>query len=62
VIPREGIIRRKVESWLILLAASILTGRNVARCRVVSRRDNNDMGRMAEQLEAIADRISRGYP
>jgi hypothetical protein len=60
--PRDGLIRRKVESWLILLAASILSGRNVNRCRVVSRRDNNDMYYMAEKLEGIADRISRGYP
>lgn len=60
--PRDGLIRRKVESWLILLAESILSGRNLNRCRVVSRRDNNDMYYMAEKLEGIAERISRGYP
>lgn len=36
-------------------------GRNVARCRVVSRRDNNDMWYMAEQLGSIANRIATGY-
>lgn len=53
--------RRKAEAWLIRLAAWILIGRNVARCKVVSRRDNNDMWGMAESLEGIADRISSGY-
>ena len=56
------LIRRKVEVWLILLAAKILIDRNVQRAAVVSRRDNNDMWRMAEQLETIAKRISTNYP
>ena len=56
------LIRRKVEAWLILLAAKILIGRNVQRSPVVSRRDNNDMWGMAEQLEDIAKRISKNYP
>ena len=55
-------IRRKVEAWLILLAAKILIGRNVQRSAVVSRRDNNDMWAMAEKLEAIAKRISKKNP
>lgn len=55
-------IRRKFESWLILLAAKILMDRNVQRSPVVSRRDNNDMWAMAEKLEAIAKRISKKYP
>jgi hypothetical protein len=55
-------IRRKLEAWLILLAAKILIDRNVQRAAVVSRRDNNDMWDMAEQLEAIAKRISKNYP
>lgn len=54
--------RRKAESWLILLAAKILLNRNVQRAAVVSRRDNNDMWSMSEKLEAIAERISKGYP
>jgi hypothetical protein len=54
-------IRRKAEAWLILMAAKILIGRNVQRAPVVSRRDNNDMWRMAEQLEDIAQRISSKY-
>jgi len=53
--------RRKLESWAILLAVKILSGRNVHRSAVVSRRDNNDMYYMAEQLEAIAKRISKNY-
>ena len=58
----KRLIRCKIEAWLILLAAEILTGRNVQRSAVVSRRDNNDMWAMAEQLEAIAKRISKKYP
>ena len=58
----KRLIRRKIEAWLILLAAKILIGCNVQRCAVVSRRDNNDMWAMAEQLEAIAKRISKKYP
>lgn len=54
--------RRKFEARLIILAAKILIERNVQRAAVVSRRDNNDMWRMAEQLEAIARRISKNYP
>ncbi|WP_460318094.1 hypothetical protein [Pseudomonas ogarae] len=55
-------LRRKLEAWLILLAARILVGRNVHRSPVTSRRDNNDMWAMAENLEAIAKRISKNYP
>jgi hypothetical protein len=54
-------IRRKLEAWLILLAAKILEGRNVHRSPVVSRRDNNKMYGMAEELEDIAKRISKSY-
>jgi len=56
------LIRRKFEAWLTLLAAKILIDRNVQRAAVVSRRDNHDMWGMAEQLEAIAKRISTNYP
>ena len=58
----KRILRRKFEAWLILLAAKILRDRNVQRAAVVSRRDNNDMWGMAEQLDAIAKRISSNYP
>ena len=57
----KRLIRRKFEAWLILLAAKILSGRNVQRSPVVSRRDNNDMRYMAEKLEDIAERISNKY-
>lgn len=60
--PVKRLLRRKIEAWLILLAARILIGRNVQRSAVVSRRDNNVMWAMAEQLEAIAKRISKKYP
>ena len=62
MIPRRGFIRRKAEASLIRLAAWVLIGRNVHRSAVVSRRDNNDMWAMAERLDSIAARISRGYP
>ncbi|MBP5057685.1 hypothetical protein [Pseudomonas chlororaphis] len=42
--------RRKAETWLILLAAKILMGRNVHRCTVVSRRDNHDKCSCKRQL------------
>ena len=58
----KRLIRRKIEAWLILLAAKILIDRNVQRSAVVSRRDNNDMWGIAEQLEVIAKRISKNYP
>lgn len=54
-------IRRHFEAALIRLAAWILIGRNAKRCKVVSRRDNNDMWYMAEKLESIAGRIASGY-
>lgn len=54
-------MRRHFEALLIQLVAWILIGRNVKRCKVVSRRDNNDMWYMAEKLESIADRIKNGY-
>jgi hypothetical protein len=62
MIPNTGFARRRLEAALILLAAWLLAGRDVQRSGVVSRRDNNDMGYMAEQLEGIADRIKRQYP
>lgn len=62
MIPRNGLLRRKLEAALIRVAIAILMGRNVQRSLAVSRRDNNDMWYMAEKLEGIADRISKGYP
>ena len=54
-------IRRHFEAWLVLVAAKILIGRNVQRCKVVSRKDNNDMWYMAESLEQIAKRMRNKY-
>lgn len=61
MIPLAGWLRRQLESALILLAASILGGRNVTRAGVVSRRDNNDMFEMDYDLRAIARRIRKQY-
>lgn len=58
----KRLIRHKIEAWLILLATKILTGHNVQLSAVVSRRDNNAMWGMDEQLEVIAKRISKNYP
>ncbi|MGR6723018.1 hypothetical protein ACU6QH_04310 [Aeromonas veronii] len=52
---------RHFEAWLVLLAAKILIGRNVQRCKVVSRKDNNDMWYMAEKLELNAKRMRNKY-
>ncbi|MCX9105874.1 hypothetical protein [Aeromonas veronii] len=54
-------IRRHFEAWLVLLAAKILIGRNLQRCKVVSRKDNNAMWYMAEDLEMIAKRMRNKY-
>lgn len=54
-------ISRHFEAWLVLVAAKILIGRNVHRCKVVSSRDNNDMWYMAESLEQIAKRMRNKY-
>ena len=54
-------IRRHFEAWLVLVAAKILIGRNVHRCKVASRKDNNDMWYMAESLEQIAKRMRNKY-
>lgn len=54
-------VRRNLEAWLVLVAAKILIGRNVHRCKVVSRKDNNDMWYMAESLEQIAKRMRNKY-
>ena len=58
----KRLLRRRIEAWLILLAARILIDRNVQRSAVVSRRDNNDMWAMAEKLEAIAKATSKKSP
>ncbi len=60
--PCTGWLHRQLESALILLAAWILGGRNVARAGVVSRRDNNEMFEMDFELREIARRIRNQYP
>lgn len=54
-------IRKHWEVFLISIARKILIGRNVHRCTVVSRRDNNTMWYMAEKLESIEARMLDEY-
>ncbi len=54
-------IRKRFEVFMISIARKILADRNVQRNAVVSRRDNNDMGYMAEKLEAVEARMLDGY-
>lgn len=54
-------LRKWWEVFLIGIARKILIGRNVHRCTVVSRRDNNTMWSMAERLEAIESRMMDEY-
>lgn len=61
LIPHTGWFRRKMEAALLRLIAWLLKARNVHRSGVISRRDNNDTWYMADRLESIADRVSKGY-
>lgn len=54
-------MKARYEALLIRLAAWIVLERNVTRCNVVSRRDNNEMFEMGWQLKAIAERIETKY-
>lgn len=54
-------IKARFEALLIRIAAWIVLERNVDRCKVVSRRDNNQMFEMGWQLKNIAKRIEDGY-
>ena len=49
------------EAWLVGVAIMILKGRNVTRSMVVSRKDNNAMWGMCDELEDIRKRIKCGY-
>lgn len=54
-------VRKHWEVLLIRIAKWVLMERNVSRCKVVSRRDNNDMWYMAEKLDSICDRMIDNY-
>ncbi|MBL4795903.1 MAG: hypothetical protein JKY50_00660 [Oleispira sp.] len=54
-------IKRYYEAFMITIAIKILAGRNVTRAAVVSRRDNNKMAYISEELETIAADIKSGY-
>ena len=54
-------MKARFEALLIRFAAWVVLERNVTRCKVVSRRDNNEMFEMGWQLRAIANRIETNY-
>lgn len=54
-------LKLRFEVMLIVIARKILIDRNVQRSAHVSRRDNNDMWSMAEQLEQIEKRMLSKY-
>ena len=54
-------LRKHFEVLLIKIAKHILMGRNLNRCKVVSRKDNNQMWYMAEKLGAICERMIGEY-
>jgi hypothetical protein len=54
-------LKARYEAFLLRIAVAIVSGRNVARSPVVSRRDNNAMFEMGFELKKIADRVSTGY-
>ena len=54
-------IKKYWEVALIKLASKILRGRNVHRSAVVSRRDNNNMWGMSEELDGICTRMLDEY-
>ncbi len=54
-------IRKHFEVLLIRFAIYVLVGRNVHRCLVVSRRDNNDMYYDGEKLELVCKRMLDEY-
>lgn len=54
-------MKARFEALLIRFSAWIILEREVERCQVVSRRDNNRMFEMGQQLKNIAKRIETGY-
>lgn len=54
-------LRKKYEIMWLRLAVYVLDGRNFARCRVVSRRDNKGMSYSSERIEAVIKRIELDY-
>ncbi len=51
---------KKVEIYLILLAAKILD-RNIQRSKYISRKDNNFLFEIPYELKAIAKRMEEDY-
>jgi hypothetical protein len=54
-------MRKRYELLLLLLAVWILKERNVPRCQIISRKDNNALLGMSEQIETIIGRIEAAY-
>ena len=54
-------VSRFIEVALIRIAIAILQGRNINRCLVVTRPDNNRMHEMGNELRGICERMSNEY-
>ena len=54
-------MRMKLEILLLRIAAYILIGRNVNRCRWISRRDNNQLWYDGENVQNTIDRMKNKY-
>ncbi len=59
--PGSGLLRRKMEAFLVRVALYILRERNLSRAGVTSRHDNNTLWAASECLDNIARNISTGY-
>lgn len=54
-------MKKKIEILLLRLAIWVLLSRNVARSKDISRKDNNKLWVMAEQIESIIERMEGNY-
>lgn len=54
-------LRAVFEATLLRVARYIVYNRNVQRCRVISRRDNNELFEMGGEIKQIEKRILTGY-
>lgn len=54
-------MKRKIEILFLKMAVWVLLSRNAARSKDISRKDNNKLWVMAEQIEAIIERMEGGY-
>tara|TARA_R110000851_G_scaffold301958_1_gene458688 strand:- start:20 stop:205 length:186 start_codon:yes stop_codon:yes gene_type:complete len=54
-------LRKMIEVNFLRLAKYILTGRNVQRSAVISRRDNNDLSYAGEKIDSVIVNILCEY-